>query len=222
MRIVLIILLAITSAWTLVSLAAIAATRVWYREREGRGGPIPVSQAAGLTLPIRGLLDSPRRILDSFGLKSNQTVLEIGPGPGYFTPDAARMVEARGRVLSVELQPGMLALLQQRLRERLIANVDPIAADATRLPLSDHSVDVAFLAAVFGEVPDRPGALAELRRVLKPGATLAFFETMRDSDYVYVDTMKELCRAYGFLLVEHRRRFLGYTMTFTAPAAAVP
>lgn len=208
----------LTAIWTLLSIVAIAASRVWFREREGRGGPIPVSQAAGLTLPVRGLLDPVRRILESFRLTPDQTILEIGPGPGYFTPEAARMVQPRGRVICIELQPGMLALLQKRLAARLIGNVDPLAADATRLPLANASIDAAFLAAMFGEIPDRPRALEELRRVLKPGATLSFLETMRDSDYVYVDTLKDLCRAYGFELIEHRRRFLGYTMTFAAPS----
>jgi ubiquinone/menaquinone biosynthesis C-methylase UbiE len=221
MSLVLKIIFLFTASWTLLSIAAIAASRVWFREREGRGGPIPVTQAAGLTLPVRGLLDPVRRILESFRLTPDQTVLEIGPGPGYFTPEAARMVQPRGRVICIELQPGMLALLRKRLNARLVGNVDPLAADATRLPLADGSIDAAFLAGVFGEIPDRPRALEELRRVLKPGAALSFLETMRDSDYVYVDTLKDLCRAYGFELIEHRRRFLGYTMTFAAPSWSV-
>jgi ubiquinone/menaquinone biosynthesis C-methylase UbiE len=86
------------------------------------------------------------------------------------------------------------------------------------LPFANRSVDVAFLVAVLGEVPDRPAALAELRRVLKPGGTLGFLETLSDPDYVFVDTMKDLCRAFGFDLVDHQRQRLGYTMTFTAPS----
>ena len=221
MSLLLNILLLLTASWTLLSLVVIAASRVWYREREGRGGPIPVSQAGGLTLPLRELLDPVSRILESFRLKSDQTVLEIGPGPGYFTPAAAGIVRPHGRVICIELQPGMLALLQKRLTARLVGNVDPLAADATRLPLADASIDAAFLAAVFGEIPDRPRALEELRRVLKPGATLSFLETMRDSDYVYVDTLKDLCRAYGFELIEQRPRFLGYTMTFAKPSESL-
>jgi SAM-dependent methyltransferase len=209
------------AGWTVLSIAVILFSRLWFREREGRGGPIPVSQAGSLTLPVRGLLDRARPMLESFRLTSGQTVLEIGPGPGYFTTEAARIVGPDGRVICLDLQPGMLALLQHRLAERRISNAAPVAADATHLPLAGRSIDAAYLAAVFGEIPDRPAALAELRRVLKPGAALSFFETLRDSDYIYVDTMKDLCRACGFRLLEHRRRFLGYTMTFAAAEAPV-
>ena len=46
------ILFGICAGWTVLSLAAILFSRLWFREREGRGGPIPVSQAGGLTLPV--------------------------------------------------------------------------------------------------------------------------------------------------------------------------
>lgn len=204
--------------WAAASIGVLVGIRMWYREREGRGGPIPVSQAGMLMSPQRRRLHPPRETLVRFGVAEGQTVLELGPGPGYFTPDAGTLVGARGRVLSIDLQPGMLPLLRERLREYATANAFAIAGDATRLPLADGSVDTAFLVTVLGEVPDRPAALAELRRVLKPGGKLGFLETLTDPDYVFVDTMKDLCRSYGFDLIDHRRQWLGYTMTFTAPA----
>jgi ubiquinone/menaquinone biosynthesis C-methylase UbiE len=207
--------------WVFASVGALLLVRRWLQERYSRGGPIPVSQAMLLLNPVRQRMHPARKTLEAFQLAAGQTVLELGPGPGYFTPEAASIVGPQGRVVCVDLQPGMLALLQDRLREHQAGNACPVAADATRLPLADGSVDAAFLVAVLGEVPDRPAALAELRRVLRPGGTLSFLETLTDPDYVFVDTMKDLCRAYGFDLIEHRRLLLGYTMTFAA-ASKVP
>ena len=203
-------------AWGLLSAGLVLAVRRWFEEREGRGGPIPVSQAAMLLQPTRRFVMPVRTTLEWFGLQPGETILELGPGPGYFTPEAARMAGPEGRVLCLDLQPGMLELLRTRLRTRDVTNAHLIAADATRLPLADHSVDAAFLVAVLGEIPDRPAALIELRRVLRPGGRLSFVETLGDPDYVFVDTMKDLCRACGFQLVEHRRQLMGYVMTFTA------
>lgn len=208
--------------WALVSAAAVVASRLWFREREGRGGPIPVSQAQLLLQPGRRFVQPVRGTLQWFGLRPGGTVLELGPGPGYFTIEAASMVGPRGRVLCVDLQPGMLHLLRGRLESNRITNAHMIVSDATRLPLADHSVDSAYLVTVLGEVPDRPAALAELRRVLKPGGQLSFAESLGDPDYVFVGTLKDLCRAYGFELREHRRQPLGYLMTFTAPAMSNP
>jgi SAM-dependent methyltransferase len=204
--------------WAAASIGFVRYVRYWYREREGRGGPIPVSEVGMFTSPLRELIVPPRETLIHFGVKEGNTVLELGPGPGYFTPHAATLVGADGRVISVDVQPGMLPLLQKRLREYGTTNAFPVAGDATRLPLADRSVDVAFLVTVLGEIPNRPAALAELRRVLKPGGTLGFLETLTDPDYVFVDTMKDLCRAFEFELTDHQPQRLGYTMTFTAPS----
>lgn len=208
--------------WALFSAAAVVASRFWFREREGRGGPIPVSQAHLLLQPGRRLVQPVHGTLEAFGLRPGDSVLELGPGPGYFTLEAASMVGPEGRVLCVDLQPGMLHLLRERLERGRVTNAHPIASDATRLPLADHSVDAAYLVTVLGEVPDRPAALGELRRVLKPGGQLSFAESLGDPDYVFVDTLKDLCRAYGFELREHKRQLLGYTMTFAAPGNVSP
>ncbi len=125
------------------------------------------------------------------------------------------MVGLPGRVLCVDVQPGMIQALQPRLEKRGVANACPIVGDATRLPLADASVDAAFLVAVLGEIPDRPVALRELRRVLKPGGVLSFSETLRDSDYVFQGTLRDLCRACGFREIVCSREFLGYTMSFS-------
>ena len=218
MRVLRRLLLLLLFGWAVASIGFVRFVRLWYREREGRGGPIPVRQAGMLLNPMRAWLHPQGRTLERFGIAAGETVLELGPGPGYFTPEAARMVGPEGRVVCVDLQPGMLALLRARLREHSVGNARLIAGDATRLPLANRSVDVAFLVTVLGEVPDRPAALAELRRVLKPGGHLGFLETLGDPDYVYTDQMRDLCRAFGFELLQHERQFLGYTMTFAAPA----
>jgi len=90
------------------------------------------------------------------------------------------------------------------------------------LPLGDRSVDCAFLVTVLGEVPDRPKALAELRRVLKPGGILSISEVLPDPDDQFADVVRDLCRASGFRLLEHRGRFLGFTMNFAADGDAPP
>jgi ubiquinone/menaquinone biosynthesis C-methylase UbiE len=108
----------------------------------------------------------------------------------------------------------MLADLAGRLRQAGVANADLILADATHLPLVDDSVDAAYLVTVIGEVPDRPQALLELRRVLRSGGVLSFTESLTDPDYQFEDSLRDVCRASGFEPLEHIRGLLGYTMTF--------
>jgi SAM-dependent methyltransferase len=214
LRIPLILLLI---GWGLVTLYFVALVR----ERYGRRGPIPVGQARMLLHPVRGLMMPARQTLARMGLQAGQTVLELGPGPGYFTIAASRLVGHTGRIICADLQPGMLQILQERLDEGGVANAHPIVADASRLPLGSGTIDLAFLVAVLGEIPDRPAALRELRRVLKPGGVLAFTETLTDPDYVLQDSLRDVCRALGFEEAGCDAVFLGYTMRFQSPKEAV-
>jgi ubiquinone/menaquinone biosynthesis C-methylase UbiE len=161
-----------------------------------------------------------RRTVDSFHIDKGHTVLELGPGPGYFSVEIARRVGPGGRLVCVDIQPEMIGALRRRLLGKGVTNALPVVGDALDLPLADGSVDRAFLVTVLGEVPDRAKALAELRRVLKPGGILSITETLPDPDYQFPDVVRDLCRASGFRLLEHRRSFLGFTMNFAASEGA--
>jgi SAM-dependent methyltransferase len=188
----------------------------WFGERHARRGPMPFSQASILEHPLRPLLHPVRSTLEKFRLKRGDAVLELGPGTGYFTVEASRMVGPEGRLLCLDIQPPMIGALRRKLDEQQIANVHPMVGNALKLPLANDSVDAAFLFTVLGEIPDRPQALAELRRVLRPGGVLSISESLMDPDYQLEDSVRDLCRASGFEVLDHSRQPLGFTMCFTA------
>ena len=209
---------ALALAWAVVSALAAIFGWVWLRERYSRGGPIPVSQASMLLNPARRHMHPPRETLESFGLQAGETLLELGPGPGYFTIEARRIAGEGGRVVCIDVQPGMLALLRQRLVDAGVSGgVVLLAGDAAHLPLAPSSVDRAFLSTVLGEIPDRPAAVAELRRVVRLGGAVAVLETLTDPDYQLEASVRDLFAAYGFVLEAIERRRLGYTVRFVAP-----
>jgi ubiquinone/menaquinone biosynthesis C-methylase UbiE len=161
-----------------------------------------------------------RSTVDSFRVGRGHTVLELGPGIGYFSVEVARRLGPEGRLVCVDIQSEMIGALRRRLLREGVTNALPMVGDALGLPLADSSIDCAFLVTVLGEFPDRSKALAELRRVLKPGGILSITETLPDPDYQFPDVVRDLCRASGFRLVEHRGHFLGFTMNFAANEGA--
>ncbi len=203
--------------WAILSAVATVAIIVWFRERNART-VFPASSASSLLLPVRERLMPIKETLERFHLREGDTVLELGPGPGYFSIEASRMIGPTGRLLCLDIQPGMAAILRERLRDEGSYG-QPVVGDAIQLPLAGGSVDKAFLVAMLGEIPDRPAALAELRRVIKPGGVLGFSETLTDPDYAFMNDLEDLCRAYGFERLEMRGQLLGYTLALTAPAA---
>ncbi len=107
------------------------------------------------------------------------TVLEVGPGMGYFSLPLARMVGASGEVVCVDVQKRMLDRLAQRAsRAGLDERITMIQAsdDSLRIDAYSGRVDFTLAFAVVHEVPDQAGLMAQLHRAMKPGARLLFSE----------------------------------------------
>jgi SAM-dependent methyltransferase len=98
--------------------------------------------------------------------------LEIGSGTGYFSLNLLQLGLIE-RLVATDISPGMLAELAHTAG-RLGVDVHTEATDAERLPFADSSFDLVFGHAVLHHLPDLDRALAEFRRVLRPGGTLAF------------------------------------------------
>jgi ubiquinone/menaquinone biosynthesis C-methylase UbiE len=205
---------ALIAAGTVSGYYAVKLVREYSAERR-RPQAFPADRADDLLNPLRAVFMPASRTLRHFDLRPGQTVLELGPGPGYYTIEASRIVGTTGRLLCLDLQQGMIERLVARLGDGA-GNVDPLVGDAMRLPLRDGAIDRAFLVTVLGEIPDPTAALAELHRVLAPDGTLAIDETMRDPDYVRVGKLQKMCSEAGFVQIAHHRSPLGYTACFRA------
>ena len=97
------------------------------------------------------------------------TVLDVGCGAGMDLLLAARHVGPSGTAIGVDMTDPMRACAIAGAAACGLANVDVRAGDATRLPVEDTSVDVVISNGVLNLVPQKDHALAEIRRVLKPG-----------------------------------------------------
>jgi ubiquinone/menaquinone biosynthesis C-methylase UbiE len=131
-----------------------------------------------LVNPLRRLYQSPRAILAAH-LRSGMTVVEIGPGMGFFTLDMARLVGAAGRVVAIDVQPKMIGALRRRAtRAGVLERVDTrlVPADATGLEGLDGRADFVLAFAVVHELPDAARFFTAAARALKPGCRLLLAE----------------------------------------------
>ena len=164
--------------------------------------------------PVRRLLVRPARLIDRLELSGSEDVLEVGPGPGLFSVELARRLTT-GRLELLELQPEMLAKARRKLDRAGLGNVGFHVGDAGgRVPFPDSSFDVAFLAAVLGEVTDKPACLRSLARVLRPGGLLAVQEFFPDPDRMRVPEIRGLAEPEGFGFIGVQGRPWNYTVRF--------
>lgn len=96
-------------------------------------------------------------------------VLEVAAGTGLVTRSLSR---AAGEVIATDYADAMVSALEARVRSEGLTNVRCERADLYALRFDPGSFDAVVAANVLHLVPDLPGALAALRRVLKPGGRL--------------------------------------------------
>ncbi len=174
----------------------------------GKGKVFPHEKAGSLLNPVRRLIQSPRAVVRWIGLRGDETALELGCGPGYFSI-ALGDATPHGRLVLFDLQPEMLHMARSRVGDR--ANVRPVAGNAMSLPFPGETFDVVFISAVLGEVPDREACLGEVRRVLRPGGRLVVNEVRGDPDYIRAGDLDRLCAEAGMVLRRRRKGRVRWT-----------
>lgn len=132
-----------------------------------------------LASPLRKWMgQDPIQILRRY-VREGMTVLEPGPGMGFFTLPLAKLVGPSGRVIAVDLQPKMVASLKRRaakagLLDRIEARVS--AADTLAIDDLAGKVEFTLAFAVVHEFPDANKFFREIAAASKPGARLLFAE----------------------------------------------
>jgi arsenite methyltransferase len=122
------------------------------------------------------VLEQRRITRAALALRPGEHVLDIGSGPGFLAAEMAEDVGPDGRVDGVDPSDSMLALSARRDTAARFQ-----AGGALDLPFPDTSFDAAVSTQVLEYVEDVAAALAEARRVMRPGGRLLVLDTDWDS-----------------------------------------
>jgi ubiquinone/menaquinone biosynthesis C-methylase UbiE len=142
-----------------------------------------------LASPIRGLMsDKPPDLLAPY-VREGMTVLEPGPGMGYFTIELARLVGRSGRVIAVDVQPKMLEGLKSRAAKAgVLDRINARLATGESMGVEDlqGSVDFVLAFAVVHEMPSPDACFGPCSRAMKRGAEFLLAEPrghVKDADF---------------------------------------
>ena len=141
------------------------------------------SNAHKLEDPERLKWMPPAEVVSRLHLKHGDRIADVGAGTGYFSLPMANAVGADGHIFAVDLQQEMLDLLAKKLqRNESVANISLHRGPASKLPLPDSSVDVAFYANVWHEFDDGEDVLRESKRVTTGHGRIAVLDWRRDKE----------------------------------------
>jgi ubiquinone/menaquinone biosynthesis C-methylase UbiE len=108
-------------------------------------------------------------LLERAALRPGEAVLDIATGPGTVARLAAEHVGPRGRVLGADLSEAMIAIAKAKPPSAGAASIEYLVSPAAPLPVGDAGFDVVTCQQGLQFFPDRPAAIREMYRALKPG-----------------------------------------------------
>jgi SAM-dependent methyltransferase len=131
-------------------------------------------------------------LIEELRLKPGMVVADVGAGSGYLSRRMAPLVAPAGRVIAVDIQPQMLALLAEAAKDPRYANIEPLAGGVDDTHLPPDSVDLAIMVDVYHELEYPYEVLASIVRALKPGGRVAFVEYRGEDPNVPIKSLHKM------------------------------
>jgi ubiquinone/menaquinone biosynthesis C-methylase UbiE len=148
--------------------------------------------AEWLDRPEREQEEQPAKLMEALALKPGMVVADVGAGSGFFTFRLAERVGPGGKVLAVDIQPEMLDLIRQRMKERGVKNVVPVLGKIDDPKLPPNGVDLILLVDVYHEFSHPWEMTRAMARSLKPGGRIAFVEYRLEDPQVPIKLLHKM------------------------------
>ena len=147
--------------------------------------------------------EDPDLALRLLRIRRGSTVADIGAGSGYYTIRLARIVGPMGKVYASDIQPGIIALIQQNVARAKIDNVVPVLGTIDDPKLTPASIDLAIMVDVYHEFSQPQRMLQRILEALKPDGRLVLLEYRAEDPNVPILPEHKMTKAQVKLEIEH-------------------
>ena len=135
----------------------------------------PLRVAGLLDSKLRKFFHNPNKILKPY-IHKNIVALDIGCGPGVFTMEIAKLLDGTGKVISVDMQEGMLEIIRQKIKGKPIEK-NIVLHKCTQESLNiTENVDFVLMFYMVHEVPNKENLFNEVLPLIKSNGLIMIVE----------------------------------------------
>lgn len=148
--------------------------------------------AAGwLERPEREREENVSQAIENMGIQPDEHIADIGAGSGYYTFRMAQQVP-EGKVYAVDIQPEMLSIMDRKISEEGIDNVELVLASETSPNLAENSLDLAIMVDVYHELSHPREVMEEIVKALKPDGRFVLLEYRMEDPQVPIKRLHKM------------------------------
>ena len=152
--------------------------------------------AAGwLERPSREREEQPVKLIKALELKPGMVVADVGVGTGYFAFRMAPHVGEKGKILGVDIQKEMLALLEKKAKKLGVTNVEGVLGEEKDPKLPEGGVDLVLMVDVYHEFSYPYEMMVAIKKALKPGGRVALVEYRKEDPKVPIKLVHKMTEA---------------------------
>jgi ubiquinone/menaquinone biosynthesis C-methylase UbiE len=154
-------------------------------------------------------VQNPIKILKPY-IQPGWTILDVGPGMGYFTIPLATLAGPSGKVIAADLQPEMLEGVRKRAVKAGVADrIKLHQAQPDKIGVSE-ALDFCLAFWMVHEVPDRARFIGEIVNQLMPGGLFLVVEPKIHVSKASFDASVEIATNLGMAVVAQPKIFISY------------
>jgi len=140
-------------------------------------------------------------LVEMMSLEPDEVIADIGSGTGYFSLRMAPRVPD-GRVVAVDIQPEMNAILEKSAKELGISNVETVLGTITDVKIPPNTVDVVLFVDAYHEFSHPWEMKRSLMRALKPGGRIVLVEYRAEDPDVLIKPHHKMSESQALIEFE--------------------
>ena len=139
----------------------------------------------------REIEENTTQLLKNLAVKPGMIIADIGAGSGYHSTLLSKMV-GDGKVYAVDVEPEMIAYLNDRIKLEGIKNIVPVLSTEQKVSLPSNSIDMMLLVDVYHEFSFPYEMALSMLDALKPGGKLVLVEFRAEDPAVPIKTIHKM------------------------------